>query len=216
MAAPAKFLFDVDFGTGQSARETEKAVAAAHQAALAAAEQRGYRNGVAAAEAQIRTETERKTAAALERIAAAIGELGGRLKAVESRFEAEAVEVAVAVARKLAPALIAREPLAELTALATRCFGELIKAPHVVVRVNDTLYAAAKESLEDIARARGFEGRLVVLGEPDIAIGDCRIEWADGGLNRDLAATEAVIAEAVGRYVDVRRGDADPNPRSDQ
>jgi flagellar assembly protein FliH len=216
MAAPAKFLFDVDFGTGQSARESEKAAAAAaQQAALAEAEARGYRNGVAAAEAQIRTETERKTAAAFERMAAAIGELAGRLRAVEDRFEAEAVEVAVAVARKLAPNLIAREPLAELAALATQCFGEL-KAPHVVVRVNEKLCAAAKENLEDIARARGFEGRLVVLGDPDIAIGDCRIEWADGGLKRDLAAMEAAITEAVDRYVNVRRGNADANPRSDQ
>jgi flagellar assembly protein FliH len=217
MAAPAKFLFDVDFGTGHSARESEKAVAAAaHQAALAEAEARGYRNGVAAAEAQIRTETERKTAAAFERIASAIGELAGRLKTVENRFEAEAVEVAVAVARKLAPNLIAREPLAELAALATQCFGELLKAPHVVVRVNEALYATAQENLEDIARARGFEGRLVVLGDPDIAVGDCRIEWADGGLKRDLAAMEAAIGEAVERYVNVRRGNTDSNPRSDQ
>ena len=33
--------------------------------------------------------------------------------------------------------------------------------------------------------ARGFEGRLVVLAEPEIAPGDCRIEWADGGVVRD-------------------------------
>ena len=59
------------------------------------------------------------------------------------------------------------------------------------MRVNDALYAAAKEKLDDIVRAKSFEGRLVVLAEPDIALGDCRIEWADGGINRDSAATEA-------------------------
>jgi flagellar assembly protein FliH len=67
------------------------------------------------------------------------------------------------------------------------------------------LYAAAKERLEEIARARGFEGRLIVMGEADVASGDCRIEWADGGLVRDRAATEQAIADAVGRYVAVRR-----------
>jgi flagellar assembly protein FliH len=46
----------------------------------------------------------------------------------------------------------------------------------------------------------------VVLGVPDIQIGDCRIEWADGGLTRDRATTEAAIVEAVDRYVAVRRG----------
>ena len=37
----------------------------------------------------------------------------------------------------------------------------------------------------------------MVLAEPDIAPGDCRIEWADGGISRDSAATEHAIDEAV-------------------
>ena len=49
----------------------------------------------------------------------------------------------------------------------------------------------------------------MVLAEPDIAPGDCRIEWADGGIKRDRAATEAAIADAVGRYIAARRGDGE-------
>ena len=45
------------------------------------------------------------------------------------------------------------------------------------------------------------------MAEADIAPGDCRIEWADGGLKRDRAATETAIAEAVGRYIASRRGE---------
>jgi flagellar assembly protein FliH len=213
MATQAKFLFDADFSDGPRPKQAEPAITAdAHQAALAEAEARGYHSGVTAAEAQLRTEAERQTAAALARIASGLEQLAASLKNVEDRFEAEAVEVAVAVARKLAPQLIAREPLAEIAALASECFRELLKAPHVVVRVNEGLYATARESLEDIARARGFEGRLVVLGEPDIQAGDCRIEWADGGLTRNRAATEAAVVEAVERYVIVRRGVTIPHP----
>jgi flagellar assembly protein FliH len=80
-----------------------------------------------------------------------------------------------------------------------------VAAPHVVVRLNDALYADARERLEDIARMRGFEGRLVVLAEPDIAPGDCRIEWADGGVTRERAKTEAAIGEAVAGYIAVNR-----------
>jgi flagellar assembly protein FliH len=50
---------------------------------------------------------------------------------------------------------------------------------------------------------------LVVLAQEDIALGDCRIEWADGGVNRDNAAAEAAIGEAVARYVSARRGVVD-------
>ena len=76
----------------------------------------------------------------------------------------------------------------------------------MVVRIAEPTYEAAHKRLEEIARLHGFEGRLVVLAEPGMALGDCRIEWADGGLARDRAATEAAIGEAVSRYVATRRG----------
>jgi flagellar assembly protein FliH len=128
------------------------------------------------------------------------------LSAIEARLEAESVEVAIAAARKLAPELIAAEPFGEIAALAAGCFRQLVAAPHVVVRIAEAIYEGAHARLEQIARLHGFEGRLVVLAEPGMALGDCRVEWADGGLSRDRAATEAAIGEAVGRYIAARRG----------
>ena len=205
MGAAPKYMFDQDFSA--TAQAAAPGVAAAeHEVALAAAEARGFQAGMNAAEAQARTEAERRLALAFERIAGGVEQLRTSLKRVEDRFEAEAVEVALAVGRKLAADLIAKEPFAEICALADQCFREMISAPHIVVRVNTDLYSDAKQKLEDIARARGFEGRLVVMSEGDIAPGDCRIEWADGGLKRDRAMTEAAIAEAVGRFITARRG----------
>jgi flagellar assembly protein FliH len=203
MAAPAKFLFDVDFSPSGGKKSTAAPTVslADHERALAEAETRGYQNGMAAAEAQARTEAERRTAAAFERIAAGLAGLSGGLSGIETRLEGEAIEIAVEVAKKLATALIAREPLGEVAALADGCLRELVSAPHVVVRVHETLLADAKQKLEEIARSRGFQGRLVVMGENDLAVGDCRIEWADGGLVRERATIEAAIADAVDRYV---------------
>jgi flagellar assembly protein FliH len=202
MGTPAKFLFDDDFG---AADKSKFVTLAEHGARLADVEAAGYRTGFTAA----KLEAEQHAAVALERIAAALEQLARGLAAVEARLETEAVEVAVAVAGKLAPELIAREPFAEISALAIDCFRHLVAAPHVVVRVNDQLHASAREKLEETARLGGFDGRLVVLAEPDIAPGDCRIEWADGGIKRDRAATEAAIAEAVTRYIAGRRGETD-------
>jgi flagellar assembly protein FliH len=199
-SAPVKFLFEDDFA-GQGGPGKRAVTAAAHEVALARAEAEGYRNGVAAAEAQI----EGRAAAACERIAQAIAVMAHGLPMIEARLEAESVEVAVAVARKLVPELIAAEPLAEIAALATSCFHQLIAAPHVVVRVDEAIYQSAHKRLEQIAQLHSFQGRLVVLAEPGMALGDCRIEWADGGLARDFAATEAAICEAVERYVAARR-----------
>lgn len=199
MAAQAKFLFDSDFG-GNAGREDQKA------AALADAEARGYRNGLSAAEAQARTEAERRSAAALERISQLLQSLVMRFSDLERKLEGEAVEVAVAVARKLAPALIAREPLGELAQLVTGCFSELRSAPHIAIRINPAVHGTAQDLLSKIAHAQGFEGRLIVLGDEAVAPGDCRLEWADGGVVRDSAATSALIEDVVARYVAAQPG----------
>jgi flagellar assembly protein FliH len=202
MNAPAKFLFEDDFAA--NAKPAKPMVSlAAHQSALARAEEDGFRRGAAAAEAQIAG----RTAAACERIAQTLAGLTQGLGGIEARLEAESVEVAFAVARKLAPELIAMEPFKGVATLAASCFRQLVAAPHVVVRVAEAIYESTHQRLEEIARMHGFDGRLVVLAEPGMALGDCRIEWADGGLSRDRAGTEAVIGEAVARYVAARRGD---------
>jgi flagellar assembly protein FliH len=73
-----------------------------------------------------------------------------------------------------------------------------------VVRVNDALHATARDRIEEIVRRCSPDTRLVVLAEPDIAAGDCRIEWADGGIDRDSPRITAAIDTAVNRYIAAR------------
>jgi len=200
MKATAKYLFDEDFSSGE--KPTITLVEAERR--REDAESQAYRKGFAAGEMQAQNDATQHTAAALGLIADAMTRLEQALGGIAARLETEAVEVAVAVAGKLAPELIAREPFAEISALVTESFNHLVKAPHVAVHIGADIYETAKIKLEEIARAGGFEGRLIVLSEATMAPGDCRIEWADGGVARDRAATLAVIDDVVGRYVAAR------------
>jgi len=206
-SAPAKFMFDNDFAAGGRGSKPTISLAE-HAEKVAQAEAAAHARGFADAQSK----AEQRATVALERIVALLQGLDRSLAAVQARLESEAVEVAVAVAKKLVPALIAREPLAEVSALAADCFRHLVASPHVVVRVSDQLHASARERLDEIVRQLGLESRLVVLGEPEIAPGDCRIEWADGGICRDSAAVAAAIDQAVTRYVSACREAA---PKSD-
>src|SRR5262245_37409121 len=199
MAAPAKFLFDVDFSAPD---RREKPVTPAEIAEkVAEAEARAYRAGYEAAQHEAKVESDRRAALALEEIGIAIRGIAQRFAGIETRMETEAVDVAVAVARKLCSELVLREPLAEIMALVSDCFSHLVATPHLVVRINDQLYEAARAQIERQATQSGFEGRLVILAEPGIATGDCRIEWADGGVVLERAVIESKISELVGRYL---------------
>lgn len=212
MATTAKYLFDEDFATGE--KPTISVVEAERR--RADAESTAYRKGFAAGQAQAQTEASQRVAAALSVIADGLDRLNRALGGIETRLETEAVEVAVAVANKLAPELIAREPLAEISALATDCFRHLVTTPHIAVRVGADIHEAAKQELEEIARARGFEGRLAVTADAAMAPGDCRIEWANGGINRDRATVQSTIDDVVGRYMAGRIGAANETVGSHQ
>jgi flagellar assembly protein FliH len=199
MKSTAKYMFDEDFATGE--KPTMTVVEAERRRADAEAEAQAHRKGFAVGQAQAQNEAGQRVATALGLIADGLARLDRALNGIEARLETEAVEVAVAVAAKLAPELIARKPFVEISALATECFHQLVKTPHIVVRIGAEIYETAKDKLEEIARARGFEGRLVVMSDAAMTSGDCRIEWADGGVIRDQAATLSVIDDVVGRYV---------------
>jgi flagellar assembly protein FliH len=202
MTAPAKFLFDTDFGRGDRRAGGSPAE---RQAQVAEAEARGYRNGLLAGRNEARLEAEQQLANALAQVAAGLATLAHDLTALEAKVETEAVQVAVAVGSRLSNALLQREPFAEVEALAVECFRQLVGAPHLVVRVSEPQFEVARERLDELAVRSGFQGKLVVLADPEINAGDCRIEWADGGMVRDRAATAAAIADGVGRYLAVRR-----------
>jgi flagellar assembly protein FliH len=206
MAAPAKFLFDTDFSAPDKKRERPATPVEIAQK-IASAEARAYRDGYDAAQREAKAESDRRAALALEEIGLAMQGIATRFAGIETRMETEAVDVAVAVARKLCSELIAGEPLGEITGLVSDCFSHLVSTPHLVVRINDSLYEPARERIEQLAKRSGFEGGLVILAEPEIATGDCRIEWADGGVVLERAAIEAKISELVGRYI-ASRGEA--------
>lgn len=202
MKATAKFLFDDDFATGE--KPTISVVEAERR--RADAESMAYRNGFAAGQEQARSEAGERVAAALTAIADGLDHIHQALGGIEAQLETEAVEVAVAVASKLAPELVAREPMAEISALATECFRHLVSTPHIVVRIGADIYETAKGKLEEIARARGFEGRMMVACDEAMRPGDCRIEWTEGGVVRDEAKMLTMINDAVARYVAARTG----------
>ncbi len=216
MASPARFNFDLDFDTPppppvvavRQAAPKEPEVPSVdlvtHLLQLNETDQKaraeGFEQGRASAEAQ----AAQRLADEASRLTMACRVLLERADADRLAVEREAVELAVAVARKLAGKLIEREPLGEIRALIAESLAPLRKAPHLVLRIAAEDADAIRPHVDKLVRENGFEGRMVILGEDDMPRGDCRVEWADGGIVRDSARVAADIEAAVGRYMDAR------------
>lgn len=54
----------------------------------------------------------------------------------------------------------------------------------IVVRVHDTLLDAVVKALPHLQEQQAFSGKVIVLADESVLLGDCKVEWADGGLER--------------------------------
>ncbi len=214
-ARPAKFMFAQAFDAPKPTKKTadfEVEIAALRQE-IATAEARGFQAGQ---EAGYQAAREDALVLLNARINSVLEQMGANsqtlLKSVdEQRVEVErdAIDLTLTISRTLARHVLARYPLTEIEALASQCLSAVRNAPHLVVRLAPDLVEEIEQRLKRLAFERGFAGRLVVVGAPEMVSGDCRIEWADGGMSRDQAEIESDVTQAVIRYLQSRSdGDA--------
>lgn len=198
-AAPARFTFDLDLGRRQDSGRllNENAVSAM----VADARSAGYAEGFTVGEGGA-------TATAARQLAAAASSLGDRVAALAAAQDdmrratlRDAVELSTAIARKLAAGLVAAQPQAEIEALIADCLGSLDGVPHLVIRCHPELADSVRQIATDRIHVSGFSGRLVVMGDPEIPLGDGRIEWVDGGLVRDQAEIAAEIDNRIAAFL---------------
>jgi flagellar assembly protein FliH len=202
VSQPVKFTFERRFGERRAnpfsyGDEEQKVALAAHEAALKQAEQAGFAAGREQGMADARAEETARLARAIEVLASHVDLLARDLGDVSEAATAEAIRMAHLFADTLSGALARRLPHARMEEALAAVLRDVRGAPHLVLRVAPDLVEAAGERCTALARAHGFEGRLVVLGDPDAMAGDARIEWADGGIAIDREAISRRIGAAV-------------------
>ena len=209
MAQPARFTFDLDLGKRSHLSPPKPTVPEDLVAQLIAqAREEAYAEGMAAGERNATSMAAQTLASAAGALATHTAEMAAALDDATNQAQREAIELAASIGRKLALHLLARFPTTELDALIAECMQSLGGVPHLVVRCNP----AIADQIRDIATAHmqtsGFSGRLVVMGDPDLRLGDGKLEWVDGGLVRDIGAISKDIDKKITAYLAAKTGQA--------
>ncbi len=211
MSAARKFLFETRFDAPRPVarppepeeenleEEEEEAAPTFSDEDMAEARQEGFNAG--------KDEGIREAAEATERqIADTLAAIGGRMTALFEAQEkaAEAlhvngIAVIQALARKVLPEMSARQGTGEIERLARSVLERLRTEPRIVFTVHDSLAERLGEQLPAQAASLGCTGGIEVIGDAAVAPGDCRIEWADGGAERNTAALMAEIGDIIER-----------------
>jgi flagellar assembly protein FliH len=107
-----------------------------------------------------------------------------------------------AAIRKVIPELARRNALNEIEQLVRECLQAIYDEPRVVVRGHDRVIAALQPRIDAMAASCGFHGKIVLFADDQLNETDCRVEWADGGAERNLDDMWRQIDAALERIAD--------------
>lgn len=193
-AAPRKFSFDTEFAadgrvvraddtfrTSYSRADMEKLTAAAFE--------KGKNEETARANA-IMADAQRRIADSLQRL---VGGLDTEAKALR----AEAAEMALACARKVSDAAIARFPMDDVLAAIEESMGVLRDGPRLMIGAAPELLEPLRERVGQLADQFGYGGAVVVRADAGLRPGDAAIVWGDGAVALDREDAFARMEAAV-------------------
>lgn len=164
---------------------TEEEMQAARDAAFEEGHQKGLEEGRKSAWDEAMLSVEKQQADTLEKIASLLKEMEPFCQKVSAQAFETAVEFAFAVCKKILPALNKRDGLNEIRALLEQNFRFLKEEPKISIRLNPALADPIKQHIAQIVIKESYPGKIAVIRDENIALGDCRIEWKNGGLERN-------------------------------
>jgi flagellar assembly protein FliH len=128
---------------------------------------------------------ERQVSQALSAVSAHMSGLAQAQAESHERQSREALAVALTVVRKIFPRLAGRHGLDEVESVICDCLERLRDEPRIVIRVADAVLDQIEARIGEFSARSGFEGKIVYLAQDGLSPGDVRVEWADGGAERD-------------------------------
>ncbi len=180
MTDAKKFLFDTNnFNEGQGkAREiyTEEQLLLAKTQSFALGKAEGVK--------ETRQQQEERLAGLLQQVLGLVE----KLAAAEDRREvekcADATKIAMRIAHKLLPQFSLRYALAEIEHVILQTVAARKDEPRIAVTVPTIHMESLKIRMDALALETGYAGRVILLAEDSLPSTDCRVEWADGGVER--------------------------------
>ncbi|MCH8924579.1 MAG: hypothetical protein IH924_00405 [Proteobacteria bacterium] len=205
MSMSEKFLFDTSFDPEDMDRSVMPGQKPAKpkfgEEDLEKARTEGFAAGKESGRQEVMQSIEQQISQALSAISGQLTGLSQAQVQASERQTRSAVEAALTVMRKMFPHLAGRHGLAEIESVVCDCLERLRTEPRIVIRVADSLLDQVEQRVSQLAARAGFDGKIVFLSQEGLHPGDIRVEWADGGAERDSDRLWHKIDQIIARTI---------------
>lgn len=194
-----KFTFDTEFA-GSEDRRAPAAQARQKQTLtieeLESLKSTARSEGESSAQARATDALERTIAALTISVRAALDVSHAEIEQVRD----DAARLALAMAKKIAPAALAALPTGDVEVALRQAMHQAIAEPRITLRAAPAVTAVLESRLNDIAHEEGYEGRVLIAADPAMTGADCRIEWRGGGAERSESGIEDALNALISRH----------------
>lgn len=199
--SPKRFMFEQSFDLNAIRAEEEKQAALKFgEQEMAAAREQAYGQGfVAGKEAALR-ELQNQQNHLLGNIQGLFERIAEEIWKSYAQRKQAASDIAVAIARKIVPEYVRRNGVQEVLAAVETCIADMINEPRLVLRVADQHFDLISQEVTAMATRLGYGGKIIILADNALSEHDCRLEWADGGMERSINLTWSEIEKQLSRH----------------
>ncbi len=194
-----KYMFDRSFDGAASANATERprGPVTLKPEQLDAVKKESYDIGFTAGKKAALEENEQFLRLTLSQLDVKLGDIISNFQKQQTEHDRQLRIATLAIVRKLFPSIAERQGLQEIQSMLEEVIAEMVHEPRFVIRINEGDFDAINTKVHEITVQKAYAGKVVVLADVEIARGDCRVEWADGGVERKAQATWQAIEQTV-------------------
>ncbi len=199
--APQRFMFSTSFDPEAMREEREKKAAPTfNEEQMAVVKEQSYNQGfVAGKEAALR-DIQSQQNELLSHIQIIFERMADELwKAAPQRRQA-VMDVSLSIARKIVPDYVRRSGHQEILAVIEETVTEMIHEPRMVLRISDMQFDDISKEMDALTARVGYAGKMIILAENTLAPNDCRLEWADGGMERSVNLIWSDVEKQMQRH----------------
>jgi flagellar assembly protein FliH len=109
--------------------------------------------------------------------------------------------LAVGICKKMMPAMAKQHSFDEVGRVIEEVFAKAIEEPRITLSVHSDIAKAIEVRVSELAKEKVYEGRVLVQADEKLEASDCRVDWVNGGSERNTKKLWANITSILDRNI---------------
>lgn len=199
--SPQRFMFNTSFDPeAMKAEQEKKAPPTFTEDQVAVAKEQSYNQGfVAGKEAALR-DMQSQQNEILSHIQIIFERMADEVWKMAAQKKQAASDIALAIARKIVPDFVRKHGMQEMLAAIEASVSEMVNEPRMVLRISEAQFDDISREMNALTARVGYAGKMIILADNTLAANDCRLEWADGGMERSINLVWSEVERQMQRH----------------